>query len=85
MSVISRLNSSKQVATGLVRALNAENKVWLMFVQGKNLQKMCGRLIQRLRTNKQVIADLFTNKLQKKVWLLILDLKMQKLTSNGYF
>ena len=55
-----------------------------MFVQGKNLQKMYGRLIQRLRTNKQVIADLFTNKLQKKVWLLILDLKMQKLTSNGY-
>ena len=56
-----------------------------MFVQGKNLQKMYGRLIQRLRTNKQVIANLFTNKLQKKVWLLILDLKMQKLTSNGYF
>ena len=39
VSVISRLNSNKQVASGLVRALNAENKVFLMFVQGKHQQR----------------------------------------------
>ena len=39
MSVISRLKCKKQVASGLVRALNAENKVWLMFAQGKHEQK----------------------------------------------
>ena len=45
--------------TGLVSALNEEKKVWLMFVQGKNQQKIHGRLIYRLKTNNQVTADLF--------------------------
>ena len=57
MSVLSRLNSNEQVATGLYRAFNAENKVWLIFVQ--EIRKAKGQL-------------------------LILDLKMQKLTCNGY-
>ena len=39
VSDISRLNSHKKVGSGLVRALNAENKVWLMFVQVKHEQK----------------------------------------------
>ena len=65
MSVISRLKSNKQVASGLVRALNAENKVWLMFVEGKHQQRKYGRLILRLKTKKQVICDLVSNKLQK--------------------
>ena len=65
MSVISRLKSNKQVASGLVRALNAENKVWLMFVEGKHQQRKYGRLILRLKTKKQVIYDLVSNKLQK--------------------
>ena len=34
-----KLNSNKKVASGIVRALNAENKVWLMSVQDKNEQK----------------------------------------------
>ena len=57
MSVLSRLNSNEQVTTGLYRAFNAENKVWLIFVQ--EIRKAKGQL-------------------------LILDLKMQKLTCNGY-
>ena len=38
--VISRLNSNKQVTTGLYRALNVEKKIWLIFVQGKHQQEM---------------------------------------------
>ena len=65
VSVISRLNSDKTVACGLVRAVNPENKVWLIFVQGKHQQRRYGGLISRLQTKKQVIANLFLNKLQK--------------------
>ena len=35
VSVISRLNSNKELAVEIVAAIKAENKVWLMFVQGK--------------------------------------------------
>ena len=38
--VILRLNSNKQVTTGLHRAFNAEKKMWLIFVQGKHYQEM---------------------------------------------
>ena len=67
MSVISRLKSNKQVASGLDRALKPENKVWLLFVQGKHQQRRYGSLYIEVikRSNKQVIADLFLNKLQK--------------------
>ena len=57
--VIYRLNSNRQVASGLVRAFNADNKVSLMFVEGKDQEKKYARHIQRLKTNKQVITDLF--------------------------
>ena len=40
VSVISRLNSNKQVASGLYGALNSEKKIWLRFVQGKHKQKV---------------------------------------------
>ena len=36
-----------------------------MFVKGKRKQRRYGRLILRLKTNKQVMPNLFTNKLQK--------------------
>ena len=65
MSVISRLNCNKQVGSGLARAFNEENKVSLMFMEGKRKQRRYGRLILRLKTNKQVIANPFSNKLQK--------------------
>ena len=45
MSVISRLNSNKQVAAEVVRAFKAENKLWLKFVQPKRQQKMYVRRI----------------------------------------
>ena len=35
VSVILRLNRKKEVAGEVVRAVTVENKVWLMFVQGK--------------------------------------------------
>ena len=35
VSVILRLNRKKEVAAEVVRAVTVENKVWLMFVQGK--------------------------------------------------
>ena len=35
VSVISRLNSNKELAVEIVTAIKAESKVWLMFVQGK--------------------------------------------------
>ena len=41
--------------SGLVGALNEENKVRLMFVRGKRKQ----------RRYRRVIANLFSNKLQK--------------------
>ena len=36
-----------------------------MFVQGKRKERRYGRLIWRLKTNKQFLANLFSNKLQK--------------------
>ena len=36
-----------------------------MFVQGKRKQKRYVRLIWRLKTNKQILVNLFSNKLQK--------------------
>ena len=39
VSVISRLNSNKGLAAEIVRAVKAENKVWLMFSQGKKMAK----------------------------------------------
>ena len=36
-----------------------------MFVQGKRKKKRYVRLIWRLKTNKQILANLFSNKLQK--------------------
>ena len=53
------------MASGLVKALNEGNKVSLMFVQGKRKERRYGRLIWRLKTNKQILANLFSNKLQK--------------------
>ena len=43
VSVISRLNSNKWLADEIVGAVKAENKVWLMFVQGKWQQAMYAR------------------------------------------
>ena len=45
VSVISRLDSNKQVAPEIDRAVNAESKVWLIFVQGEPQQKMYARRI----------------------------------------
>ena len=39
VSVISRLNSKKGLATEIVRAVKEENIVWLMFSQGKKTAK----------------------------------------------
>ena len=36
-----------------------------MFVQGKRQERKYGILIWRLKTNKQIIPNLFSNKLQK--------------------
>ena len=58
-SVLSRLNSKKEAVAEVVRAVKAQNKVGLMFAQGKLEQRMYIRHIKRLKTNKQVIADLF--------------------------
>ena len=35
VSVILRLNHKKEVSAEVVRAVTVENKVWLMFLQGK--------------------------------------------------
>ena len=43
VSVISRLNNEKRLAAEIVRAVKAENKVRLMFVQGKRQQTMYAR------------------------------------------
>ena len=59
VSVISRLNNENRLAAEIVRAVKAENKVRLMFVQGKRQQTIYARGIQRLKANKQVKADLF--------------------------
>ena len=45
VSVISRLNSNKELAAEIIRAIKEENKVWLMFVQGKRQQTMYARRI----------------------------------------
>ena len=50
VSVISRLNSNKGLAAEIVRAVKAENKVWLMFSQGKKMarkKKQCTRDVYR--------------------------------------
>ena len=44
--VILRLNSDKQVLVEVVRALKAENKVCLIFVQAKHQQKIYARPIR---------------------------------------
>ena len=44
VSVISRLNSKKGLATEIVRAVKEENIVWLIFSQGKKTaKKQCTR------------------------------------------
>ena len=43
VSVTSRLNSNKELAAEIVRAVKAESKVWLIFVQGKRPQTMYSR------------------------------------------
>ena len=45
VSVISRLNSNKELAAEIVRAVKAENKVWLMSVDSKPEQTMYARRI----------------------------------------
>ena len=45
VSVISRLNSNKELAAEIVRAIKAENKVWLMSVDSKPQQTMYARRI----------------------------------------
>ena len=35
VSVILRLNQKKEVSAEVVRAVTVENKVWLIFLQGK--------------------------------------------------
>ena len=57
--VLSRLNRNKRLAAEIVRAVKAENRVRLMFVQSKWQQTMYARGILRVKTNKQVKANLF--------------------------
>ena len=45
VSVISRLDSNKEVAPEIVKGVKAENKVWLIFVKFKRQQKMYARRI----------------------------------------
>ena len=45
VSVISRLNSNKELAAEIVRAIKEENKVWLMSVDSKPQQTMYTRRI----------------------------------------
>ena len=45
VSVFSRLNGNKKHAAEIDRAVKVENKVWLMFVQGKQQQTMYARRI----------------------------------------
>ena len=41
--IISRLNNNKQILPEVVRALEEENKVYLMFLQVKDNQKLYAR------------------------------------------
>ena len=52
MRVILRLNSNRQVLVVRVRALEAENKVCLIFVAAKEQHKMYARSIYRLKANR---------------------------------
>ena len=45
VSNISGLDSNKEVVAKVVRAVKEENKMWLMFVQGKHHQKMYARRV----------------------------------------
>ena len=45
VSVFSRLNGNKKHAAEIDRAVKVENKVWLMFVQGKQPETMYARCI----------------------------------------
>ena len=45
VSVFSRLNGNKKHAAEIDRAVKVENKVWLMFVQGKQPETMYARRI----------------------------------------
>ena len=45
VSVFSRLNGTKKHAAEIDRAVKVENKVWLMFVQGKQPETMYARRI----------------------------------------
>ena len=40
VSIISGLKSNKEIVAEVVRPVKAENKMWLMFVQGKRQQNM---------------------------------------------
>ena len=40
VSIISGLKSNKEIVAEVVRPVKAENKMWLMFVQGKHQQNM---------------------------------------------
>ena len=60
-----------------------------MFVQGKHLQKMYAeKLTSKIKKiNSQQASyswSLLKSTTKTKVWLLILDLKMQTLNWNGY-
>ena len=57
VQVISKLNGNKQVAAEVVRGLKGQNKVWLMFVQGKSKQKNL-RQKKTIKNIEQVITDL---------------------------
>ena len=43
VSVFSRLNGNKKHAAEIDRAVKVENKVWLMFAQGKQQETMYAR------------------------------------------
>ena len=45
VSIISGLKSNKEIVAEVVRPVKAENKMWLMFVQGKHQQKIYARRV----------------------------------------
>ena len=70
MRVISRLNSNKQDLVEVVRALKAENKVWLMFVPAKQQQKIYATPLESLKTNRSA-RDLFWDQIQNNEGMII--------------
>ena len=65
-----RLNSNKQVLVEVVRALKAENKIWVIFVPAKQQQKMYARATKRSKANRSA-RDLFWHQMQNKEVMVI--------------